>query len=108
VELFVDRLVTLLPQGYVLTSYLEISLLTLAPHPFMLFQRGGAPDLFDQLVSVFLCAGFPPDLGPAQLDTGRSESGRIEAATTAFLTFLGERRTGIRKKMELGGAPTSD
>ncbi|MBU2889530.1 LysR family transcriptional regulator [Celeribacter halophilus] len=60
VELYTDHLVAFLPEGHALASEPEIELFAMSPHPFVLFQREGAPDLFDQVVSACLRAGFSP------------------------------------------------
>ncbi|WP_386679743.1 LysR substrate-binding domain-containing protein [Loktanella sp. R86503] len=53
----------------------------MSPHPFVLFQREGGPDLFDQVVSAGLRAGFSPKT-VAQLNA-------MQAVLTAVGSGLG-------------------
>ncbi|MBR9862186.1 MAG: LysR family transcriptional regulator [Rhodobacteraceae bacterium] len=61
-DIYSDRLVAFLPEGHALASEPCLPVSALSTHPFVLFQRDGAPDLFDQVVSVCNAAGFSPDI----------------------------------------------
>ncbi|WP_424933530.1 LysR substrate-binding domain-containing protein [Amaricoccus macauensis] len=61
VGLYTDRLVAFLPEGHALLSEPGFALSALSADPFVLFQREGAPGLFDQVVSACLRAGFSPE-----------------------------------------------
>lgn len=62
VALYTDRIMAFVPEGHKLTDGASLPLEALSPFPFVLFQRSGAPGLFDQVISACRNAGFSPDI----------------------------------------------
>jgi DNA-binding transcriptional LysR family regulator len=57
---YIDHLAAVLPPKHPLTKEKRIKLEKLAPEPFVLFHRLGAPGLFDEAVAMCRQAGFSP------------------------------------------------
>ncbi|WP_376873664.1 LysR family transcriptional regulator [Albirhodobacter sp. R86504] len=62
VALYTDRLMAFMPSGHALAQAQSIALDALAAEPFVFFERGGAPDLFDHIISTCRSAGFSPTI----------------------------------------------
>ncbi|WP_062762992.1 LysR family transcriptional regulator [Falsirhodobacter sp. alg1] len=62
IEIYTDRLFVFLPEGHPLAAQARIAIAALAAHPFVLFQRPGAPGLFDQIITACRRAGFSPEI----------------------------------------------
>ncbi|WP_430473504.1 LysR family transcriptional regulator [Thalassospira lucentensis] len=62
IEIYADQLAAFIPDSHALTKRSGVSLGELAEDPFILFQRDGAPGLFDVILSTCLEAGFSPDI----------------------------------------------
>jgi DNA-binding transcriptional LysR family regulator len=60
--IYSDYLVTVLPPKHPLAKERKIQLQKLAPEPFVLFHRIGAPVLFDEVVGMCRQAGFSPKI----------------------------------------------
>jgi DNA-binding transcriptional LysR family regulator len=59
---YIDHLAAVLPPKHPLTKEKTIKLEKLAPEPFVLFHRAGAPGLFDEVVAMCRQAGFSPKI----------------------------------------------
>ena len=57
---YIDYLAAVLPPKHPLTKEKRVKLEKLAPEPFVLFHRLGAPGLFDEAVAMCRQAGFSP------------------------------------------------
>ncbi|WP_050528452.1 LysR family transcriptional regulator [Pseudorhodobacter aquimaris] len=62
IGIYTDRLMGFIPEGHVLERQPHFSVSALAHHPFVLFVREGAPDLFDQVIGTCQRAGFSPEI----------------------------------------------
>ncbi|MBU2961840.1 LysR family transcriptional regulator [Citreicella sp. C3M06] len=80
-NIYSDRLVAFLPEGSALVSRPCVSLSALSSCSFVLFKREGAPDLFDQVVSACLRAGFSPKIV--------AQANSMQAVLTAVGSGLG-------------------
>ena len=61
-EVYVDRLLAYLPSEHVLAQKNTVSLTELTKYPLVLFDRSGAPRLFDQIISACKAAGVSPEI----------------------------------------------
>lgn len=81
ITLYDDRLMAFVPDGGVLADEKTLSLNALAPHSFVQFLREGAPDLFDQIISLCRSSGFSPDI--------RAQPNSMQAVLTGVGSGLG-------------------
>ncbi|QUS36263.1 LysR family transcriptional regulator [Falsirhodobacter algicola] len=61
-NIYSDHVVAFFPKGSIFESKPRVSLRDMSTCSFVLFKREGAPDLFDQVVSACLDAGFSPKI----------------------------------------------